>query len=272
MSTKVMRVPLDFDWPLGEVWEGYLSPDRFQEVNCEVCTHDAPPTIMDRLFPHPRSGTGSTAAREWIGDFAHMILMLADEVPEFKNPNADSARTGSLHPWLASMEHRPHVPPSAEIRELTGGLAGRPPRNWGHDAIDRWHATDAIIKAAGLDPKTWGICPACNGRGSTEGYEGQRAEAEAWEPSEPPMGEGWQLWSTITEGHPVSPVFASSEGLAGWMSDPERGEDWVPPDVAARYISHGSAPTGIVIDGVAMSGVEAMGTLAEDGPLGGGCA
>ena len=210
MGREVKRVPLDFTWPLGEVWEGFLMPDRLRETNCEACIHDRPPTILDHMFPAERSGSGVTAAREWIGHFAHMILMLAEEVPEYKNPTSDSARTGRLHPWLQSMEYRPHVPPSADIRELTGGLAGRAPRGWGHDAIDRWHATDAIIKAAGLDPKTWGICPACQGHGSTEAYEGQRAEAEAWKPSEPPMGEGWQLWETVSEGSPVSPVFATS--------------------------------------------------------------
>ena len=162
------------------------------------------------------------------------------------------------------------MPPSADIRELTGGLAGRAPRMWGHDAIDRWTATDAIIKAAGLDPKTWGVCPACKGHGSIEAYEGQRAEAEKWEPSEPPMGEGWQLWETVSEGSPVSPVFATSGELAAWMSDPDRGGDWVPPDVAAKFISHGWAPTMMSSpDTGVISGVEAVGTSTADGPLGG---
>jgi hypothetical protein len=37
MGRKVRRVPLDFDWPLNEVWEGFLSPDRFSEIPCEPC-------------------------------------------------------------------------------------------------------------------------------------------------------------------------------------------------------------------------------------------
>ena len=87
---------------------------------------------------------------------------------ELRQPDPDARRRGSrvqepehrqrpARPGCTlicqNMEHRPSVPPSADIRELTGGLAGRAPRMWGHDAIDRWTATDAIIKAEGLDPK-----------------------------------------------------------------------------------------------------------------------
>lgn len=51
------------------------------------------------------------------------------------------------------------------MADLTGGLAGRPPRAWGHDALDRGEATDKIIRAAGLDPRVWGICHTCKGEG-----------------------------------------------------------------------------------------------------------
>ena len=47
-------------------------------------------------------------------------------------------------------------------------------------------------------------------------YPGQRAEAEAWEPTDPPTGDGWQLWETTSEGSPSSPVFATAEALADW--------------------------------------------------------
>lgn len=36
----------------------------------------------------------------------------------------------------------------------------------------------------------------------------------------PPSGEGWQLWETVTEGSPVSPVFGTAEELAEWLSTP----------------------------------------------------
>ena len=111
-------------------------------------------------------------------------------------------------------------------------------------------------------------CPACQGHGSTEAYEGQRAEAEAWESTGPPEGDDWQLWETVSEGSPISPVFADSDELAAWMSDDARGRDQVSFAVAAKFISEGWVPTFIssAATGV-MSGVEAVGR-SGDGPFG----
>jgi hypothetical protein len=38
-----------------------------------------------------------------------------------------------------------------------------------------------------------------------------------WERIEPPEGKGYQLWETVSEGSPVSPVFLSVDGLIEWM-------------------------------------------------------
>lgn len=36
---------------------------------------------------------------------------------------------------------------------------------------------------------------------------------------DPPIGEGFQLWETTSEGSPISPVFASVEELADWCTE-----------------------------------------------------
>ena len=103
-----------------------------------------------------------------------------------------------------------------EIRELTTGLAGRAPApGLGHDTVDRFVATNKIIEAAGLDPKTWGICPHCIDGIDKKHYD----EHEAWKPQDPPEGQGYQLWETTSEGSPVSPVFGSLEELCTWCED-----------------------------------------------------
>jgi hypothetical protein len=33
---------------------------------------------------------------------------------------------------------------------------------------------------------------------------------------DPPKGDGYQLWNTTTEGHPMSPVFKTLEELSAW--------------------------------------------------------
>src|SRR5690606_7531262 len=61
-------------------------------------------------------------------------------------------------------------------------------------------------------------CDQCDGDGTRERYPGQRAEAEAWTETEPPAGDGWQLWETTSEGSPSSPVFKTPEDLAAWCA------------------------------------------------------
>lgn len=46
--------------------------------------------------------------------------------------------------------------------------------------------------------------------------------------NEPPKGEGWQLWQTVSDG-PVTPVFATAAELLEFMCQP------VPPDEQVRY-------------------------------------
>jgi len=206
MGREIKRVPLDFDWPLDKVWQGFLLPERFHEDPCPDCCH------------------GLTPARAWVEQMADLLLMLDDDV-------RDQERGRETHPYFESLpkpygneRDRPTafraIRPSADIRELGTGLAGREGSVFGHDACDRWSTANKIIAAAGLDPDVWGICQRCCGHASIERYAGQRDEAESWRSTGPPEGEGWQLWETVSEGSPISPVFATGEELAGWMASP----------------------------------------------------
>lgn len=243
MGREIRRVPLDFDWPQNKVWEGFLTPDRLHEDGCPDCTR------------------GHTAAAEWLQVLASRMDMLGSDI-------GDQQRGRPLHPWLAQDSYPPTsdeyqvLRPSEDILDLLAGLTGRDkgdllsPLRGG----DGYRIARKIIEAAGLDPETWGVCQACKGHGSIEKYEGQRAEAEAWEPTDPPEGDGWQLWETVSEGSPVSPVFASADALAAWMSDPERGDRWVPQETAAKFIADGWAPSFVSTPATGLvSGVEWVG-------------
>lgn len=320
MSNEVKRVPLDFAWPLHEVWEGFLRPDRFREIPCEACCYDREPTIMDELFPAPRSGTGYSPHAQHLHDlwYGHAPFDLATTGSVPLDAGTPAVRRFAERNVTASPEFY-GTGESAIVREAHR-LAVLRNNQWAHHlsqedvdalvAADRlwdftrkrtesgWEKIDPPVHPSAAAVNEWSLsgfghdslnagiviaarcaregfpvyCAACDGYGSLEAYEGQRAEATAWKPAEPPMGAGWQLWESVTEGSPVSPVFATSAELAAWMSDPERGEDWVPAETAARFISHGWAPTGVFTpERGHMSGVEAAGVSGEDGPLGGDC-
>ena len=87
---------------------------------------------------------------------------------------------------------------------------------FGHDAINAM----IVIKARCEREGELYACPTCDGQASLERFPGQRDEAEKWERTDPPTGEGWQLWETVSEGSPISPVFDTAEGLAQWLASP----------------------------------------------------
>jgi hypothetical protein len=194
MGRIARRVPLDFEWPLNQTWEGYLTPERLHEDDCPDCAN------------------GATDAYEWLQSIAYCITGLADDA-------ADEARGAAMHPYLTPLRevsyNHAKGRPGSQFAEFADGICSDAQGFMGRN-VYRMHR--ALIAAAGL-PEDWGMCPTCKGHGSVERYEGQRAEAEAWEPTEPPTGEGWQMWETTSEGSPVSPIFGTAEALADWLAE-----------------------------------------------------
>src|ERR1035437_1164735 len=65
--------------------------------------------------------------------------------------------------------------------------------------------------AGGLEiDNDYADCPACQGHGNIATAE-QRAILEV------PTGEGWQVWETVSEGSPITPVFATDVELIDWL-------------------------------------------------------
>lgn len=70
---------------------------------------------------------------------------------------------------------------------------------------------------------------------------------------DPPTGEGWQLWETVSEGSPISPVFRDREGLIDWIASSMYDDSRVGPPLsreqAERFVDAGWAPSGIWVPG-----------------------
>jgi len=147
------------------------------------------------------------------------------------NERKDQLGRAGQHGWLRWQA--PSAVPTDKMTELTIGLAGRTPSFMGHDSIDQHNAVRKIKQAAGL-PEDWGTCEACGGEGTSPA---SRAAYEAWEPTAPPTGPGWQLWENVSEGSPISPVFTTPEELATWMS---RDDEPVLYEQALRFIYIGT--------------------------------
>lgn len=225
MGREIKRVAVDFDHPLHEVWPGYCCPTELDPPRCPDCNGEGwspvARQLSDTFYPH--SAGGDKAA--WCDKLTQ------DDVDHL----VSEGRLGNRKDVTA-----------AEVNLANG----RGSRLWTHglthDAVNRWILIGRRAVALGADPN----CSRCGGEGNI-GTPEQRAAADNWERTEPPGGDGYQLWETVSEGSPVSPVFDSAEGLARWMSENRCTVTGpVPFDAALAWINGpGWAPSMMSVGG-----------------------
>ncbi len=198
MGRELKRVALDFEWPENKVWSGYINPHYAKNHQCAAC-----------------GGAGETTSRQRLGDLVSLLMLSGTDVNRWAcHPHLVEAHLFYTHGKLCG----------SDMAELTSALAGRKPSSLGHCSIDKHSATLKIIAAAGL-PEEWGMCPACNGEGSIWDSAEDEKAADEWSETSPPAGDGYQIWETVSEGSPISPVFATAEALAGHMAGKKWGAD-----------------------------------------------
>lgn len=293
MGREIKRVPVDFDWPIDELWHGFLRPDKYDEIPCTACKngHSAhaqdlydlwyghlpfhPASTGSRPFraDHPvvraRAERNAAHAPEYYGTSEAALVREAERLAKLFNgamshhltqADVDAlVEAGRLmdftHTWTKGVGWQkiepPVTPTAAQVNEWSlDGLA--------HDSVNAWIVVRARCERDGFPTE----CERCGGHGSTEAYEGQRAEADAWEPTPVPTGDGWQLWSTTTEGRPISPVFAEGDALARWMSTNPCGFAGSTPslETAMKWVhGDGWSPSMVgtsagVVDGITFMG------------------
>lgn len=249
MSRMIRRVPLDFDWPLDEPWKGFFIPDNLRADPCPDCESGYSPRAqhLHNLWygyaPFHPSDNGSpplTAYTPGVRAFAERQI---SQSPEFYGRGEaaivrEGERLAALwnrqwahhltgddvdalieaerlhdftHDWNPEIRRwvkkdPPVIPTAAQVNAWS--LNGM-----GHDSINASVVVLARCKREGVSER----CATCGGRASLEAYPGQRADVDAWEPTPPPTGEGWQMWETISEGSPQTPVFATAAELAAYL-------------------------------------------------------
>jgi hypothetical protein len=187
MGREIKRVPLDFDWPMSKPWHGFTQPSNRRPCPDERCTH------------------GYTPEGKMLEALAYLLCVPAGE---------DLGRR--RHPWVTWIPTIDgSVPPMKNWSQLIEGLNGghRQDGFLGFGSMDAYRIAEKLREAAGL-PESWSICPTCGG--DCEHPEDREvAEAERFDP---PTGEGWQMWETVSEGSPITPVFPTPEGLAEFLT------------------------------------------------------
>jgi hypothetical protein len=306
MGREIKRVPLDFEWPMDKVWQGYLSPDWPARHKCSACDGDGYSTEA-KLYHQKWYGYAEFDPRETGSlpfSYANPIIAaraLRNIGPDTETDLVINELRGALRlrEALRLAEHfnrgrchhlsqddvdalaeagrlwdftrRPRTQEQAAALAATGDYWMKEPNGYrptasevnlwslqgfGHDAVNQWVCASAHCERLGV-PAT---CPRCDGEGEIWDSPEAKAEADAWEATQPPEGPGYQLWETVTEGSPISPVFEAPEGLAAWLVENDdtitRGrsyDDWLVFITGPGWAPSMAGPSGEVV-----SGVEAM--------------
>jgi hypothetical protein len=203
----VKRVPLDFDAPLNKVWSGYVMPGELRPPDCPDCEGTGwSPTArwLDRTF-YDHNVAGGLGWRDKLLQADVDALVEAGRLRHLvkREPTEDNPRNWQ---WVS-------VPRTADEVNAAQRGAGSFRSELELEAISR----GILVKERCRRLGTSELCDRCKGRA----MDCTDAEYEAWENwvgTEPPEGEGWQLWETTSEGSPQSPVFRTARELADWCA------------------------------------------------------
>ena len=290
MGRELKRVPLNFEWPLNKPWQGFINPHHVA-TQCAHCGGSGSSSnarqLKDQWYgnapfrPEDRGSQSFTAQHPAVRAAAERNIghapyfygrgELAIEIEATRlaaHFNRSWSHHLNAHDVAALIEGGRLHDFTSEFKPGTGWIKRDPMpeitpeqvnawslSGFGHDSINQWIVVTAECKRLGVSS----TCDHCNGDGEIWPSEEAKATYEAWSRSEPPTGDGYQIWETVSEGSPISPVFATPEELAEYMAShpwgADRGssfESWM------KFINGpGWALSMVVADGVVRTGPDA---------------
>lgn len=219
MGRELRKVALDFVWPVGQLWKGFVNP--FHSQKCESCDgsgqNPATKKLSDDWYSFGKEDWvyldngrryNNAAWQNHITEIEIDALLKADRLWDFtripinkEQEDIVKKRMAEGHnSWLPFNNGK--IPTPDEVNNWNR-------RGMGHDGSNQWICVRARAEHLGV----YGSCEFCDGEGEIWQSEEIKKLHDDWKEFDPPTGEGFQLWSTTTEGHPMTPVFNSLEAL-----------------------------------------------------------
>lgn len=284
MSHRTLkRVPLDFAWPANKVWKGYLNPwdehckkcrpcegtglspdgrflqnvwygfDAYQlfgnffganilavPSGAELTRRGFQKELVDAIERARKFGL-KTLARlsDKLEEADILALVKADRLWDFTSTFSRESGWKKKEP--------PVIPTPDQVNAWSGQFLG-------HDSINCSVVIRDRCRRAGVPH----VCEICKGNGALWTSPEMEKKAEEWESEEPPTGEGWQLWETVSEGSPVTPVFPSAKLLADHVAAHDLMGGKLSAEQVLRLIRQDKIEEGSMIVAVPGEGVEIL--------------
>lgn len=252
MGREIKRVALDFDWPLGMPWKGYINPYTSQK--CKACDGSGYNPVTKQISDDWYAF--DDRSRMWCNSITQA------EVDELiaKNRLYDFTHRFVPGKGWTKIEPAPVVTAEQVNKWSRGGM--------GHDSINKYICVEFRAKSMGV----FGYCPICDGDGEIWFNDKIEELSENWYKSErydPPSGDGWQVWETVSEGSPVTPVLPTKEALIDYLIqngdawDQKRGDCGWDPEAAKIFVEREWAPSLLIITTADVSKFQAPRDLGE---------
>jgi hypothetical protein len=303
MGRELKRVPLDFNQPIEKIWTGYINPHDVSS-KCSECENGDgmspfarqlqnawygyaafnPVAHGSKLFAYDTpairdfakrnvgfyKAKGFTEEQALVYEGIRLANMFNSQWMHHLNQMEvdalhDSGQLMSLtHEYILGkgwVEKIPPVPvPTAE--EINILTITKLPFFSPSLSIVMKH----LMYRLGM-PSDSSLCPHCKGEGYIWPSQDAKNTYDNWEKYEPPSGDGYQMWENTTEGSPISPVFATPEELAYWLTKNRKNsidknttyEQWM-----NMICGNGWAPTMIMSGGTVMTGVEGISYVDDE--------
>ncbi len=234
MGRLPKRVPIDFNWPIGQPWKGAINP--FPGQDCKACDqsgynkatkelHDSWYSLgkHEWIYPDGKDGRrwNNAAWDNHITDLEVEALVKAGRISDLMDKWY--AFDEGIQKWTYLKEipgkprqewewtecDKPVMPTANVVNEWNRGPG------FGHDSINAHICVKARAKHLGV----YGKCEICEGEGTVWQTKDIKKLHDEWEPFEPPIGDGFQLWQNTSEDSPMSPVFETLELLCEYLAD-----------------------------------------------------
>lgn len=275
MGREIKRVPVDFDWPLNKIWYGYQNPFWQYRQECPHCkaTGLAPKAkfFSDQWYGYVKfdpSETGSQPLTPQTPAVRAFAVRNVTNAPQYYGGFSEGSiiREGErlCKMWNISWSH--HLEQADVDALIAKGRLWDFTRNgipnptaqqvneWsiramGHDGLNQFICVKAKCERLGVEFE----CEHCEGHGDYWQSQYQKRLYDEYENIDPPKGDGWQMWETVSEGSPVSPVFATSDEFVAWLISEGYSES-----NARKFIEVQWTPSMVMINGEVKSNIESL--------------
>lgn len=210
MGREIKRVPIDFSWPLDQTWAGFVNPHR--GVKCDTCDGRGFTPEYQAL---EKDWYGWDEAGYSLGRYVGSQYRLTQEevdllVDRGRLTEIVSTYDSEKGRWVTKLNEdgSKYYPDASVVNEAAKH------NSMLHDSSNCWIICKHRAEKQGIEI----ICPICEGGGQLWASPEIKQMHDDWEDIPPPEGEGWQVWETVGEGSPITPVFETPEELIEYLS------------------------------------------------------